>query len=85
MPFLSNLTSGEQMMQQGLATKDELEAYMLPILADRRAAPRDDLLTTLCTAAIDGEQMTDHEIKASSCCCWWRGAKQPTKHSRTCS
>lgn len=64
MAFLSNLTGDEQTMQQGLATKDELEAYMMPIIADRRASPRDDLLSTLCTAAIDGEQMTDGEIKA---------------------
>ena len=64
MAFLSNLTGDEQTMQQGLATKDELEAYMLPIITDRRASPRDDLLTTLCTASIDGEQMTDTEIKA---------------------
>jgi pulcherriminic acid synthase len=37
---------------------------MLPIIADRRANPGPDLLSTLCTAEIDGVRMTDHEIKA---------------------
>jgi cytochrome P450 len=64
MAFLGNLTGDEEIMAQGLATKDELEAYMLPIIADRRSNPGDDLLSTLCTAVIDGEQMTDQEIKA---------------------
>ena len=37
---------------------------MLPKIAERRANPGDDLLSTLCTAEIDGEQMSDLEIKA---------------------
>lgn len=64
MAFLGNLTGDEAVMAAGLQTKEELEAYMLPIIADRRATPGDDLLSTLCTAVIDGEQMTDLEIKA---------------------
>lgn len=64
MAFLGNLTGDPAVTEQGLATKDELEAYMLPIIADRREHPGDDLLTTLCTAEIDGEQMSDAEIKA---------------------
>lgn len=64
MMFLSNLTGDEEVMAQGLQTKDELQAYMMPIIAQRRADPGDDLLSTLCTAIIDGEQMTDLEIKA---------------------
>ncbi len=64
MAFLSNLTGDEAVMAQGLQTKEELEAYMLPIIADRRANPGEDLLSTLCTAIIDGEQMSDVEIKA---------------------
>lgn len=64
MAFLSNLTGDETVMAQGLQTKEELEAYMLPIIADRRANPGEDLLSTLCTAVIDGEQMSDVEIKA---------------------
>jgi pulcherriminic acid synthase len=64
MAFLGNLSGDQQVTAQGLATKAELEAYMLPIIADRRANPAADLLSTLCVASIDGEQMSDEEIKA---------------------
>ena len=64
MAFLSNLSGDPDVTADGLKTKDELEAYMLPIIAERRAHPGADLLSTLCTAAIDGEQMSDAEIKA---------------------
>jgi cytochrome P450 len=64
MAFLGNLSGDEQVTAAGLETRDELEAYMLPIIADRRSHPGADLLSTLCTAAIDGEQMSDAEIKA---------------------
>jgi cytochrome P450 len=62
--FLSNLTGDPEVTQRGLQTKEELQAYMLPIIAERRANPGTDLLSTLCTSEIDGVRMTDHEIKA---------------------
>jgi cytochrome P450 len=64
MAFLGNLAQDADVMAEGLKTKDELQEYLLPKIAERRASPRDDLLSTLCTAEIDGEQMTDLEIKA---------------------
>jgi cytochrome P450 len=64
MAFLSNLSGDADVTAAGLRTKDDLEAYMLPKIAERRAHPGADLLSTLCTAAIDGEQMSDAEIKA---------------------
>lgn len=62
--FLSNLTQDPDVTTAGLQTQAELQAYMLPVIAERRAAPGDDLLSTLCTAEIDGHRMTDLEIKA---------------------
>ena len=64
MKFLSNLSGDEAIAAQGLETKEQLEAYMLPIIAERRQNPGDDLLSTLCTAEVDGEQMSDIEVKA---------------------
>jgi pulcherriminic acid synthase len=64
MAFLSNLTQDPDVMAQGLATKEELQDYMLPIIAQRRENPGDDLLSTLCTAEVDGEQLSDIDIKA---------------------
>ncbi|MEU4563219.1 cytochrome P450 [Actinoplanes sp. NPDC023936] len=64
MAFLANLTQDPAVAERGLRTKDELQDYLLPRIAARRADPRDDLLSLLCTARIDGEQMTELEIKA---------------------
>jgi len=62
--FLSNLSGDADITAAGLQTKEELQAYMLPIIAERRANPGPDLLSTMCTAVVDGVQMTDLEIKA---------------------
>ena len=64
MAFLSNLSGDEQVTADGLKTKNQLRDYMMPIIADRRANPGPDLLSTLCTAQIDGDMMSDEEIKA---------------------
>lgn len=62
--FLSNLSQDPEVNARGARTKVEFEQYMLPLIQDRRANPGDDLLSTLCTAEIDGARMTDEEIKA---------------------
>ncbi|MGH3097477.1 MAG: cytochrome P450 [Streptosporangiales bacterium] len=64
MAFLSNLAQDPDVMARGQQTKDEFENYMIPLIQERREHPGDDLLSTLCTAEIDGLRMTDHEIKA---------------------
>lgn len=64
MAFLSNLSGDEQVIADGLRTRTEFEEYMLPAIRARRADPGDDLLSTLCSAEIDGVRMTDEEIKA---------------------
>ena len=62
--FLSNLSGNPEVQAKGMQTKAEFEQYMLPLIAERRAHPGDDLLTTLCTAEIDGVHMSDEEIKS---------------------
>ncbi|GEL22653.1 cytochrome P450 [Pseudonocardia sulfidoxydans NBRC 16205] len=64
MAFLANLAGDEEVTQAGLRTKAELEAYLLPIIAERQANPGGNLLSIMCTAEIDGVRMTDQEIKA---------------------
>jgi cytochrome P450 len=44
------------------AVTAEMRAYMPELLAPRRAAPQDDLLTRLVEAEVDGERLTDEEI-----------------------
>ncbi|MFB4319853.1 cytochrome P450 [Actinomadura sp. 21ATH] len=62
--FLGNLTQDPGVAAAGVRTRDELAAYMLPIIAERRANPGDDLLSKLCLAEIDGTRMSDEDIKA---------------------
>ena len=64
MAFLSNLVGDPDVMAAGIRTRDELQEYMLPIIAERRTSPGDDLLTTLCQAEIGGERLSDIEVKA---------------------
>ncbi|MQY27442.1 cytochrome P450 [Nocardia aurantia] len=48
--------------ERGKAASAALVDYFRPILEARRAEPRDDLISSLARARIDGEQLTDEEI-----------------------
>jgi cytochrome P450 len=48
----------------GMAASKALGEYLANILAERRKAPADDLISELATAEIDGEKLTDEEIYA---------------------
>ena len=40
----------------------EMREYLEPIVADRRANPRDDLVSDIVTAEIDGERLSDEHV-----------------------
>jgi cytochrome P450 len=46
------------------AVTEEMRAYMPQWIDQRRAAPKDDLLTRLVEAEVDGERLTEEEILA---------------------
>lgn len=48
--------------ERGLAASAALREYFAPILAARRAEPRDDLISALAAAEIDGNKLEDEEI-----------------------
>ncbi len=48
--------------ERGLAASAALCEYFAPILEARRAEPRDDLISALAAAEIDGEKLDDEEI-----------------------
>jgi cytochrome P450 len=56
------LTSVSAGYDTAIAASRELADYLLPIIRARRAAPRDDLISELATAEVDGEVLTDTEI-----------------------
>src|SRR5947209_9706266 len=45
-----------------LRASEEFQAFVEPILQQRRVEPGDDLLSTLATTEVDGERLTDEEI-----------------------
>lgn len=60
--FFANLAQDPEVAAAGLRASRELAAYLVPIIHRRRAAPGTDLLSSLCTAEIDGTRMTDQDL-----------------------
>ena len=60
-----NLTGDPEVEAAGLRVRQETEAYLLPIVAERRARPGTDLISTLCHTEVDGgSRLSDEEIRA---------------------
>ncbi|MGX1971367.1 cytochrome P450 [Streptomyces kronopolitis] len=60
--FLANLAQDPEVAAAGRRAGAELRAHLLPLIRARRAAPGDDLLSTLCTAEIEGTRMSEGDI-----------------------
>lgn len=61
--FIGNLNQDQQIIEAAFLTKAEIEAHLIPIIQERRRNPQGDILSRLCTAEIDGYQMSDQEIR----------------------
>ena len=48
--------------ERGLAASRAVREFLLPIIAERRAAPTDDVLSRLVTGEVDGHRLSDEEI-----------------------
>jgi pulcherriminic acid synthase len=64
MAHLNNLAGDPAVTAQADQTREELREYMMPIIRERRGGDGDDLLSRLCRAEVEGQQMSDEEIKA---------------------
>jgi len=49
-------------VERGLAASAALKDYLAPIVAERRRDPKDDLISVLATAEIDGQRLPDENI-----------------------
>jgi cytochrome P450 len=49
-------------LDEAIAAAQEMTEYIARILAERRRAPRDDLISELAQAELDGERLSDEEI-----------------------
>ncbi len=48
--------------ERGLAAAQRIVDYLRPILEERRREPREDLVSTLVHAEVDGERLTEEEV-----------------------
>ncbi|MFY1828781.1 cytochrome P450 [Myxococcus fulvus] len=61
---ISEGEEAERARAQYVAMRDEMRAYLPVILEERRRAPKDDLLTRLVEAEVDGERLDEREFIA---------------------
>ena len=52
----------EEQAQSATRAADEFREYVLELIADRRRSPRDDMVTALVEARVDGGRLSDDEI-----------------------
>ncbi|MFL6415205.1 MAG: cytochrome P450 [Bryobacteraceae bacterium] len=60
--FGVNLVGDPEVARAGFAAKDELSAYLRPLVEQRRESPGPGLLSMLAEAKIEGEGLSDDEI-----------------------
>lgn len=55
-----------ELFERGRQSVDELASYLRTIIAERRVAPRDDLISRLVLAQEEGRALSDQEVLATS-------------------
>lgn len=63
---VSNVGRDACVHARGVQAKEEIDAFLTPAIADKRAQPTDDLLSDLCTVQYEGERLSDAEVKSNS-------------------
>jgi cytochrome P450 len=61
--LIAGLGFGGIHLARGIAARNEMWAYLTPLIEERRARPGDDLLSRIVGAELDGVRMTNEEIK----------------------
>ncbi|MFA4926940.1 MAG: cytochrome P450 [Patulibacter sp.] len=64
MDFIGNLADLPEPKERGLRAKDEMTEYFLPLIAERRGQGGSDLISLMCDADVNGESLTDEEVRA---------------------
>ncbi|MFG2488460.1 cytochrome P450, cyclodipeptide synthase-associated [Streptomyces virginiae] len=62
--FITGLNLTPERRRHCIDHAERLEAYLLPVIEQRRRNPGDDLISQLCTAEFDGVAMSDREVTA---------------------
>ncbi|THA73338.1 cytochrome P450, cyclodipeptide synthase-associated [Streptomyces sp. A0592] len=62
--FVTSLALTPERRRHCLDCAERLEAYLAPVIRQRRSLPGEDLISKLCTAEFDGVTMTDRDVTA---------------------
>ncbi|MFE5808949.1 cytochrome P450, cyclodipeptide synthase-associated [Streptomyces sp. NPDC056491] len=62
--FITSLALTPERRRHCIDCAEQLEAYLLPVIGQRRSRPGDDLISRLCTAEFDGVVMSDRDVTA---------------------
>ena len=57
-----NLTADPAVATAATSARDELDAYLRPLITARRENPGSDLISTLAATTVEGNQLTDEQI-----------------------
>jgi cytochrome P450 len=60
--WAEEVNTGPMDPPRGMAASQAMRDYLAPIVEDRRQNPRDDLISDLVTAEVDGHQLDDEKI-----------------------
>ena len=62
--YFTNTAGDPEVEAAGLRTHDELKAFLMPLIQERKMNPGEDLISKIVHAEIDGERMSDIDIKS---------------------
>jgi pulcherriminic acid synthase len=82
--FGLNLTGDPEVARAGLTARDELDAYLRPLIRERRVNPGDDLLSMLASVKVEGAGLDDDEICRFGMLMIFAGGETTEKTLATC-
>ncbi|MFJ6756324.1 MULTISPECIES: cytochrome P450, cyclodipeptide synthase-associated [unclassified Streptomyces] len=62
--FITSIVLTPERRRHCLDCAEQLEAYLVPVIEQRRRRPGEDLVSKLCTAEFDGSTMSNGEVTA---------------------
>ena len=62
--MMNGINGSPELRKAGIAANAEYHRYLDPLVEERSANPKDDLISRLCVAEVDGHRMTKDEIKS---------------------
>jgi pulcherriminic acid synthase len=62
--YFYNFHNDPEITRRAFQAVEDFEAYMYRLIGERRARPRPDLVSELARAEVDGQQLSDEDIKS---------------------